>query len=648
MRRRPRNLPVLSRRMGRRHAALGGRLLLVVLVALVLPACSTGPEVERVQSPTSRPAITTPAPAPRSRSAFGVNSQLASRYPNFATLDHPAAVVADLKPGWVREDVQWSRVEPRPGAFDWSWHDTVFERHARKGISIIGVITPAVGWATPEPGDPPEGVSFYPPDPDRYAAFARAVAERYRGVVQAWEIWNEPENPLFWRPNPDPAAYAQLLTKASAAIKAVDPAVVVLSGGVVPYDPGFLQGIAAAGAWDAFDALAVHPYVDPAAPESAQIDLVGLTNVRQLAARYGDKPIWVTEYGWTTGPCERDLQGLTDEEEQANYLVRAAVLLRSAGAERVLWYTMKDEEQPCYGLARSGAGREDYRDLKPAATALRVLSEQIGSARPLGAREVTSGQVILAFEEDEGWGRPFPPANGSLIGSTEQAHGGAAAAKIAYRFDTPANDYVALPRTIDTPLPIDTARIGLWVYGDGSGHMIQVRIVDGEGEVLQYRLGFIGPPGWQFLSAELTGSVEEGNRITAGNGRLDDALRLREVVVDDQPNAATGSGTIFVDDVTVFQGLEGYARSFTDGRDLVDVVWAAGEHTIELPVTAARVAIVDRQGTRRMVEAEDGRVRLVAGPAPLYVRQPGAAPQASTTVGEDELAGSPGRGGFQE
>jgi hypothetical protein len=130
-----------------------------------------------------------------------------------------------------------------------------------------------------------------------------------------------------------------------------------------------------AGAWDSFDVISVHPYVDPHTPEEGQIEVVGIENVARLAEHYGHKPIWVTEYGWTTGPCERDPQGLTDEEEQANYLVRGAALLRGAGAERVLWYNLKDHpQQPCYGVLHGGSREEDYESPKPSAIALRVLT----------------------------------------------------------------------------------------------------------------------------------------------------------------------------------------------------------------------------------------------------------------------------------
>ncbi len=589
-----------------------------------------------ISSAALTPAASRAAPtAAMSPSVFGFNSHIATRYPNYATLEQPAILARDLNAGWVREDVHWYRVEEQPGRFDWSWYDRIFDAHRRNSVNVIGVIGPAVGWATPFGGDDPRGVSFYAPDPDLYAQFAARVAERYRGRIAAWEIWNEPENAIHWKPAPDPAAYTQLLIRASAAIKAVDPNVTVLSGGVVPFDPWFLESVARHGGWNAFDALSVHPYVDPYTPEAAQIDVVGIRNAQNLAAKYGPKPIWVTEFGWGSGACERDPHGRTDEQAQANYLVRGAAMLRGAGAERVLWYNYKDQDGPCYGLVRRGGGATDYSQLKPAAIALKVLSEQVGGATPRGPLDVMPQQIVLNFEDASGWGAPFPAGKPPLTTSATQVRSGRAAGQITYQFTSADNDYVAFPRTTHTPLPPNTTRLGLWVHGDGSGHMLQVRVEDQDGEVLQYRLGFIGAPGWQLLTTSLTGEVEGGNRITGGNGRLDGALRLKELIIDDHPNTATGSGTIWIDDLLAYTGGEVYGQRFDTGGDVVDVLWSPAGSSVNLPTASSVVTVIERDGMRRQVEANNGLVSLPVGPAPIYVRHvPGSAqPQPAPTIG---------------
>jgi hypothetical protein len=123
-------------------------------------------------------------------------------------------------------------------------------------------------WARPAgtaPGSPPSNLGDY-------AAFVRIAVQRYaqRGV-HAYEIWNEPNVADFWAPGPDPARYAQLLRRAYAAVKSVDPTATVVSAGLAPYGAygehsnermnplDFLEGMYAHGAAGSFDALGWHP-----------------------------------------------------------------------------------------------------------------------------------------------------------------------------------------------------------------------------------------------------------------------------------------------------------------------------------------------------------------------------------------------------
>src|SRR5262245_8555859 len=164
----------------------------------------------------------------------------------------PADVVAQSGAGWVREDIHWFRVQPDPATWDWSYTDQAIRELLARNMKIVGVLGHPPGWATPYPGDPPAGFSFYAPDSRQFAAFAGAVARRYGRYIHHWEIWNEPDNPLFWKPAPDPTAYAELLRSASRAIHRADPDAQLLLGGVNPFNTEFLRGVAADGAWDSF------------------------------------------------------------------------------------------------------------------------------------------------------------------------------------------------------------------------------------------------------------------------------------------------------------------------------------------------------------------------------------------------------------
>ncbi|MDW8147888.1 MAG: beta-galactosidase [Roseiflexaceae bacterium] len=328
------------------------------------------------------------------RSDFGVNTHIASRYPVQAGFDGPVDLVAGTSAGWAREDFHWYWLEPEQGRFDWSIYDRAISRLAGSGVNIIGVLNAAPAWATPFPGDAPGRPSYYAPDPAAFARFASAVVTRYRDRVRFWQVWNEPENVRYWQPQPDPAAYAALLRAAYPAIKAADPNAVVLSAGVVPTNIGFIRAIAENGAWGSFDILALHPYVDPFSPENGQIGAGDVSAVKTLVEGLGRKPIWATEFGWSTGPADRDPRGV-DEETQANFLVRASTLLRAAGIEKVIWYNLKDtESRNLYGLLRGAGGPADLSQPKPSLAAFRTLNQQLAGASPVGLIDLGARQVV--------------------------------------------------------------------------------------------------------------------------------------------------------------------------------------------------------------------------------------------------------------
>lgn len=334
-------------------------------------------------------------------SEFGVNSHIASRYGNYEVMNWPADVIAGSGAGWVREDFHWFWIEPEQGRFQWDYYDRMVDLLVGRGLNVIGVLGHPPGWATAEPGDAPSGPSFFAPDPQRFAEFAAQVVIRYRYRIVHWEIWNEPDNPQFWLPKPDPVAYADLLSKVYPVISALAPESNVLIGGLNPFDSSFLQTIAEHGAWWAFDILNIHPYVDPAMPEAqGEIGLAAIKSIERVTSWAGGKPIWVTEYGWSSRPTDRDPAGTISEEDQANYMVRGAVLLRAAGVWRVLWYSIKDEVNNGYGLMRFARNYDDYSQPRPAYTTFVTLNQQLGGStfeRRLDEVSVVSGGSVYAY-----------------------------------------------------------------------------------------------------------------------------------------------------------------------------------------------------------------------------------------------------------
>jgi beta-xylosidase len=219
----------------------------------------------------------------------------------------------------VRLEASWYWGQPNgPGSFSWGVEDQAVSSIEKAGLSADLIIDGCPPWAAVSGA---RGDQYaQPASSAQFATWAGAVAARYgaRGV-RYFEIWNEPNLSVFWQPKPDPAAYTADLKAAYAAIKEVDPAAVVLSGGLAPanndgqdYDPRtFLEDMYADGAQGSFDGLGYHPYSYPDSPDMVASwsgwSMMSDTSpsIRSIMTENGDsgKKIWITEYGApTSGP----------------------------------------------------------------------------------------------------------------------------------------------------------------------------------------------------------------------------------------------------------------------------------------------------------------------------------------------------------
>ena len=117
-------------------------------------------------------------------STFGINAHI----PSAQILDK----VSDSGVGWVRIDFIWPLVEPEPDVYDWSVYDALLDRLETRDLRVYATVAATPSWATS--GSEFTGV---PGDPDQWQEFCYLAAARYRGRVDAWGLWNEPNLDRF-------------------------------------------------------------------------------------------------------------------------------------------------------------------------------------------------------------------------------------------------------------------------------------------------------------------------------------------------------------------------------------------------------------------------------------------------------------------
>jgi hypothetical protein len=148
--------------------------------------------------------------------------------------------------------------------------DALVGAAARRGLKVLPVVQRAPHWAALRPS----AVEHSPPrDAVAYAAFLRVLVERYgpRGSfwrqhpeltkipIRDWQIWNEPNVPLFWSEQPFAQEYVSVLQHAHRALRLADPGSRTILAGLTLDSTSALRAIYSAGGKYAFDVIAVHP-----------------------------------------------------------------------------------------------------------------------------------------------------------------------------------------------------------------------------------------------------------------------------------------------------------------------------------------------------------------------------------------------------
>ena len=292
--------------------------------------------------------------------------------------------------GWIRDEVYWSEVEKKKGVFEFPpQYDHYLKAARTRGIQVLLILDFGnVLYSGAEKGGPPTKT-----DRQAFARYCGEVVKRYGPLgVRHFEIWNEPNASMFWKPQPDPEDYAKLLEAAYKSCKDADPGSTVLGCSTSGTDIDFIGGVLAAGGGRFMDAISFHPYCQPLPPEQRLLD-----DIARLKALAPEKPLWITEIGY---PTHAGAAGV-HEETQANYLVRTFLLARSSPAvERVFWYDFQnDGDDRAEGDFNFGVVRRDNTP-KPSYGAFKTMTSLVRDLPPAEFRG-TGDTYLLTFVREK-------------------------------------------------------------------------------------------------------------------------------------------------------------------------------------------------------------------------------------------------------
>jgi Glycosyl hydrolase catalytic core len=301
-------------------------------------------------------------------------------------------ILDDLRVQVIRLDLRWSDIartqpehptDPADPAYDWNGFDETVINAEKNKIRVLFTIYSTPAWAQGKA----KGVNRAPRKMASLRYFATAAATRYSGsferddgttlpAVRRWLAWNEPNNPLFLQPQwakvgkglyrPVGArTYVGICTAIWSGIHATKlPGETVGCGATAPRGNNsgrnvrpsisplaFLKDLKHYGLrGNRFDVYAHHPYYqrpsETPATKPKDRNSVTMGNIGELTKLlgklYGNKKLWITEYGYQTNPPDK-LFGVS-WAKQARYLTQAyAIARKNPRITMMLWFLLKDE-----------------------------------------------------------------------------------------------------------------------------------------------------------------------------------------------------------------------------------------------------------------------------------------------------------------
>jgi len=334
--------------------------------------------------------------------------------PRFGAVEtyHTPELADQTGVGWTRIIFYWSELQ-RTGPADWNeFHQPLarIDREVQGGREVVGMLVHTPQWATDGVAGAgvPRGLYLPTDDPaNLWARFVRKTVGIYKGRVNRWIIWNEPDIPIDtygaqWQGTIED--YYQLVKVAYVAAHEANPDVKIHLGGLTYWhNPAYLKQFldvvkadpTAASHGDYFDVVSAHLYFKP----ETTATIIGSIRANLKDASI-DKPIWINEtnappYDDPTHAWVNPVFPVT-QDMQASFLMQEFALAISEGVERIAVYKWIDQPPPQPGFDPYGLLRENG-DPRPAFAAYKViLKHYAGATASLHIEDGKVQEVVLA------------------------------------------------------------------------------------------------------------------------------------------------------------------------------------------------------------------------------------------------------------
>lgn len=309
-------------------------------------------------------------------------------YPDERALD----LAVELGTQYIRSNaVRWHYLEQKKKVFNFDAADAVVAANQARGFTTVFVVAGGNPIYTGTWDNPP----LTEDELDVFGRYIDAVAARYAGRNLVYDIWSEPVQVLW---NLSPAQFTAIIKTASEHIRAVDPSATIISGGLLDFNTGYLQGMIDAGFANYVDGFGVHCYYIRDPENLSRY----AHHIRSYLKEHGGiaLPIWDTEWGYHSSPIGAE----TAEQALQRHGRIVARQLLSAWANdlsSVIYYSYRDTFE-AYSSGDMGLLEIDY-DPKPAFQAAKTIHQFTANKKLVGSLSTLPVNYYgLKLENDQG------------------------------------------------------------------------------------------------------------------------------------------------------------------------------------------------------------------------------------------------------
>ncbi|MDF2717649.1 MAG: hypothetical protein K0R28_4574, partial [Paenibacillus sp.] len=303
----------------------------------------------------------------------------------------------------IRDELYWNVVEKEKGVYTFPESYERFMSGLRESR-----IDPFIIYSYTNKFHDHDSTPYTDEGRQGFAEYGRAIQRHYEGQVKWAEVYNE-FNIAFGDRGDGPADsrpdyYVKLLKRTYETVKSEFPDVTLVGPASAGIPWTWLEEVFKLGGLSYMDAVSIHPYRYPAAPETLAADLAKL---QELIKKYNNgqtKPIWITELGW---PTQLDARGVP-ENVQAENIVRSHAVSLSEGVQKIFWYDFMNDglnelyNEDNFGIVRHPEDPKGKFAPKPAYVAYAAMTRELTGADFKHKDEVGASIYSYAFEGGQG------------------------------------------------------------------------------------------------------------------------------------------------------------------------------------------------------------------------------------------------------